>query len=132
MSFTLTRAMSHLVPCFWMGQKVELLSDWHLSNAYQTQYNLLCTWLNFFYAFCFLKLFIFVLDNLLTFFSLNVLDAIGLGSEVTDGVIAADADLSSLVLCGKAFCDANGIKKALSALSEPIILSRGGLLLHPK
>ncbi|CAI9298882.1 unnamed protein product [Lactuca saligna] len=64
--------------------------------------------------------------------SLNVLDAIGLGSEVTDGVIAADADLSSLVLCGKAFCDANGIKKALSALSEPIILSRGGLLLHPK
>ncbi|KAI3514950.1 hypothetical protein L1887_13698 [Cichorium endivia] len=64
--------------------------------------------------------------------SLSALDAIGLGSEVNNGIIAADADLSSLVLFNKAFCDENGIKNALSALVEPVIVSRGGLLLHAR
>ncbi|CAH1419086.1 unnamed protein product [Lactuca virosa] len=49
-------------------------------------------------------------DNVLTFFRLSGLDAISLGNEVEDGLIAADPNLSSLVLCGKDFCDANGIK----------------------
>lgn len=64
--------------------------------------------------------------------SSNAVDAVGLGSEVNNGLIAADTDQSSLILCGQTLCDANGIKKALSTLAEPIITSRGGLLLHAR
>lgn len=62
--------------------------------------------------------------------SSSAVDALGLGSEVNNGLIAADTDQSFLILCGKAFCNANGVKNALAALAEPIIISRGGLLLH--
>ncbi|KAI3770933.1 hypothetical protein L6452_02081 [Arctium lappa] len=65
-------------------------------------------------------------------FSLSVVGALGLGREVNNGLIVADTDQSFLVLCGKAFCDANGIKNALVALAEPIIISRGCLLLHAR
>ncbi|KAJ9547527.1 hypothetical protein OSB04_020070 [Centaurea solstitialis] len=63
---------------------------------------------------------------------LSAVDALGLRSEVNNGLIAADTDQSSLILCGKAFCDSSGIKKALAALAEPIIISREGLLLHAR
>jgi hypothetical protein len=54
-------------------------------------------------------------------------DIIGLGSQGNKGFVAADVERSSLILCGKAFSDTNGIKEALAALSGPIISSRGGL-----
>ncbi|KAK9271497.1 hypothetical protein L1049_001856 [Liquidambar formosana] len=54
-------------------------------------------------------------------------DTIGLGAQGKSGFIAADAERSSLILCGKAFSDANGTKEALAALSGPIISARGGL-----
>ncbi|XP_056694591.1 uncharacterized protein [Spinacia oleracea] len=52
---------------------------------------------------------------------------IGLGSEGSMGFLAADIERSSLILCGKAFADANGVKRSLSALSEPILAARGGI-----
>uniref|UniRef100_A0A5B7BMC6 phosphoenolpyruvate carboxykinase (ATP) n=1 Tax=Davidia involucrata TaxID=16924 RepID=A0A5B7BMC6_DAVIN len=54
-------------------------------------------------------------------------DVLGLGAQGKNGFIAADIERSSLILCGKAFTDANGIKEALAALSGPTISSRGGL-----
>lgn len=57
---------------------------------------------------------------------------IGLGSQANNGFIAADIDRSSLILCGKAFSDANGAKNALAALAEPIISARGGLPLSAR
>ena len=51
-------------------------------------------------------------------------DTIGLGSQGTRGFIAADIERSSLVLCGKAFSDTNGIKEALAALAGPVISAR--------
>ena len=59
-------------------------------------------------------------------------DTIGLGSQGTRGFIAADIERSSLVLCGKAFSDTNGIKEALAALSGPVISARGGLPLSAR
>lgn len=59
-------------------------------------------------------------------------DTIGLGSQGTRGFIAADIERSSLVLCGKAFSDTNGIKEALAALSRPVISARGGLPLSAR
>ncbi|XP_017255275.1 uncharacterized protein LOC108225000 isoform X1 [Daucus carota subsp. sativus] len=50
-----------------------------------------------------------------------------LGIKGDNGFIAADTERSSLILCGKAFADVNGAREALTALSEPIIISRGGL-----
>ncbi|KAL2921449.1 Phosphoenolpyruvate carboxykinase [Bienertia sinuspersici] len=50
---------------------------------------------------------------------------IGLGSQT--GFFAADTERSSLILCGKAFADANGLKQSLAALSEPIIAARRGI-----
>ncbi|KAK2999960.1 hypothetical protein RJ639_024085 [Escallonia herrerae] len=54
-------------------------------------------------------------------------EALGLQGKGHNGFITADTDLSSLILCGKAFADANGTKDALAILSGPIIASRGGL-----
>ncbi|KAJ4957428.1 hypothetical protein NE237_024539 [Protea cynaroides] len=54
-------------------------------------------------------------------------DIIGLGSQATNGFIAADIERSSLVLCGKAFSDIKGTKDALAALAGPLISARGGL-----
>ncbi|KAA8533458.1 hypothetical protein F0562_031108 [Nyssa sinensis] len=54
-------------------------------------------------------------------------DVLGLGAKGSNGFIAADIERSTLILCGKGFTDANGIKEALGALSGPIISSRGGL-----
>ncbi|XP_059434111.1 uncharacterized protein LOC132167222 [Corylus avellana] len=62
-----------------------------------------------------------------TSISPGVGDNIGLGSKGNKGFVAADIERSSLILCGKAFSDTNGIKEALAALSGPIISSRGGL-----
>lgn len=59
-------------------------------------------------------------------------DTIGLGSQGTRGFIAADIERSSLVLCGKAFSDTNGIKEALAALAGPVISARGGLPLSAR
>ncbi|KAJ0013308.1 hypothetical protein Pint_20993 [Pistacia integerrima] len=59
----------------------------------------------------------------------GVMDAVGLGAQGSNGFIAADIERSSLILCGQAFADTNGIKEALTALSGPIICARGGLLL---
>ncbi|KAK3020311.1 hypothetical protein RJ639_046523 [Escallonia herrerae] len=59
-------------------------------------------------------------------------EALGLQGKGHNGFITADADLSSLILCGKAFADANGTKDALAILSGPIIASRGGLPLSAR
>ncbi|KAF3952012.1 hypothetical protein CMV_022388 [Castanea mollissima] len=59
-------------------------------------------------------------------------DTIGLGSQGTRGFIAADIERSSLILCGKAFSDTNGIKEALAALSGKVISARGGLPLSAR
>ncbi|XP_052180301.1 uncharacterized protein LOC127793574 isoform X2 [Diospyros lotus] len=52
---------------------------------------------------------------------------LGLGAQGNNGFIVADVERSSLILCGKAFCDVKGTKDALCSLSGPIISSRGGL-----
>ncbi|KAF5450640.1 hypothetical protein F2P56_030971 [Juglans regia] len=62
-----------------------------------------------------------------TSISPGVGDTVGLGAKMSKGFIAADIERSSLILCGKAFSDTNGIKEALASLSGPIISSRGGL-----
>ncbi|XVF56539.1 hypothetical protein PTKIN_Ptkin06aG0129200 [Pterospermum kingtungense] len=62
-----------------------------------------------------------------TSISTAIADVIGLGAQGNNGFIAADVERSSLILCGKAFADTNGIKEALAALSEPVIAARGGL-----
>ncbi|KAF5450647.1 hypothetical protein F2P56_030979 [Juglans regia] len=62
-----------------------------------------------------------------TSISPGVGDTVGLGAQMNKGFIAADIERSSLILCGKAFSDTNGIKEALASLSGPIISSRGGL-----
>ncbi|KAL5769984.1 hypothetical protein ACOSP7_014138 [Xanthoceras sorbifolium] len=67
-----------------------------------------------------------------TSMSPGVIDAIGLVAQGNNGFIAADIERSSLILFGKAFSDANGIKEALAALSGPIISARGGLLLSAR
>ncbi|KAM7463551.1 hypothetical protein LguiA_031672 [Lonicera macranthoides] len=60
-------------------------------------------------------------------------EALGIGIKGDNtGFIAADIERSSLILCGKAFTDANGTKEALVALSEPVITSRGGLPLSAR
>lgn len=64
-----------------------------------------------------------------TSISPGVVDAVGLRAQGNDGFIAADIERSSLILCGKGFSDANGVKEALAALSGPVIIARGGLLL---
>ncbi|KAF7845623.1 Phosphoenolpyruvate carboxykinase [Senna tora] len=56
-----------------------------------------------------------------------VVEAIGVGSQSNNGIIAADMERSSLVLCGKAFLDASAVKKTLFLLSEPVISARGGI-----
>ncbi|KAB1205316.1 Actin-related protein 8 [Morella rubra] len=67
-----------------------------------------------------------------TSISPGVAETVGLGSQGNKGFIAADIERSSLILCGKAFLDANSIKEALSALSGLIICSRGGLPLSAR
>ncbi|GKV08889.1 hypothetical protein SLEP1_g20461 [Rubroshorea leprosula] len=64
--------------------------------------------------------------------SAAVTDAIGLRTQGNNGIIAADIERSSLILCGKAFSDVNGTKEALAALSGPIISTRGGLHLSAR
>jgi hypothetical protein len=54
-------------------------------------------------------------------------DAVGLGAQGNSGLIAADIERSSLILCGEASADTSGIKEALAALSGPIIPARGGI-----
>ncbi|XP_078438006.1 uncharacterized protein LOC144708510 [Wolffia australiana] len=54
-------------------------------------------------------------------------EIVGLGLQTSDGFIAADVERSSLILCGKAFADMEGIKAVLTALSSPVILARGGI-----
>lgn len=60
------------------------------------------------------------------------MEAVGIGSQGKNGLIAADVEHSSLILCGKAFSDTNGIKAALAALCGPIISARGGLPLSAR
>lgn len=64
--------------------------------------------------------------------SSSAAEALGLGNQGNDGFIAADAERSSLILCGKAFADVRNTKEALAALAGPIISSRGGLLLSAR
>ncbi|KMT16678.1 hypothetical protein BVRB_3g049640 isoform A [Beta vulgaris subsp. vulgaris] len=52
---------------------------------------------------------------------------VGIGSQGSTGFIAADTERSSLILCGNAFGDTNGVKRSLVALSEPILAARGGI-----
>lgn len=59
--------------------------------------------------------------------SQGVVDAVGLGAQGNSGLIAADIERSSLILCGEASADTSGIKEALAALSGPIIPARGGI-----
>lgn len=59
-------------------------------------------------------------------------ETIGLGAKDYRGFIAADVERSLLVLGGKGFSDANGIKEALAALAGPIISSRGGIPLSAR
>ncbi|OMO96572.1 Phosphoenolpyruvate carboxykinase, ATP-utilizing [Corchorus olitorius] len=59
-------------------------------------------------------------------------DAVGLGSQGITGYIAADVERSALILCGKAFADIDGTKKALAALSGPVLYARGGLPLSAR
>ncbi|CAA7406617.1 unnamed protein product [Spirodela intermedia] len=47
-------------------------------------------------------------------------EILGLGSQSSNGFVAADIERSSLILCGKAFADADGVKDALAALSAPV------------
>ncbi|KAI8565269.1 hypothetical protein RHMOL_Rhmol03G0245800 [Rhododendron molle] len=67
-----------------------------------------------------------------TSISPSAADILGLGAQGNNGFIAADAERSSLILCGKAFTDAKGLKEALAALSGPIICARGGLPLSAR
>lgn len=62
----------------------------------------------------------------------GAVEAAGIGSQGKNGFIAADIERSSLILCGKAFSDANGIKAALAALCGPIISARGGIPLSAR
>jgi hypothetical protein len=57
----------------------------------------------------------------------NVRNALGSGTQYTNGVAAADIERSSLILCGKAFSDSSMLKDALTALAAPISSARGGL-----
>lgn len=68
-------------------------------------------------------------SNRITFWSRSqgVVDAVGLGAQGNSGLIAADIERSSLILCGEASADTSGIKEALAALSGPIIAARGGI-----
>ncbi|XP_058000309.1 uncharacterized protein LOC131178733 isoform X1 [Hevea brasiliensis] len=59
--------------------------------------------------------------------SQGVVDAVRLGAQANENVIAADIDCASLILCGKAFSDASATKEALATLSEPVISARGGI-----
>lgn len=70
-----------------------------------------------------------LLISLLTLLSCSqgAVDAARLGAQANESVIAADIDRASLILCGKAFSDANATKMALATLSEPIISARGGI-----
>lgn len=57
----------------------------------------------------------------------KIWQAIGLKACVTTGLVAADVERSSLVLCGRVFGDAKAVKDSLSALAAPVISSRGGI-----
>ncbi|KAL8095552.1 uncharacterized protein LOC141690044 isoform X2 [Apium graveolens] len=57
--------------------------------------------------------------------SSSIGESLGIKGDI--GFIATDTERSSLILCGKSFADANGIREAITALSEHIIISRGGL-----
>ncbi|XP_058086484.1 uncharacterized protein LOC131233715 [Magnolia sinica] len=59
-------------------------------------------------------------------------EAIGLGSHSNAGFLAADIERSSLILCGKAFADTDGLKDALAAMAAPVITARGGLPLSAR
>uniref|UniRef100_A0A2P2JR43 phosphoenolpyruvate carboxykinase (ATP) n=2 Tax=Rhizophora mucronata TaxID=61149 RepID=A0A2P2JR43_RHIMU len=61
-----------------------------------------------------------------------VVNALRLECQGDNGIIAADVEHYSLVLCGKAFSDINGAKEALAMLSGPIIAARGGLPLSAR
>ncbi|XP_054780828.1 uncharacterized protein LOC129288333 [Prosopis cineraria] len=65
-----------------------------------------------------------------TSISSSLMKAISVEYQSNNGFVAADIERSSLVLCHKAFSDASTIKKALSALSEPVISARGGIPLR--
>ncbi|XP_020261040.1 uncharacterized protein LOC109837282 isoform X1 [Asparagus officinalis] len=57
----------------------------------------------------------------------RISQAFGLATQASTGFAAADIERSSLILCGRAFADANAIRDALAALAAPLISARGGL-----
>lgn len=57
----------------------------------------------------------------------SISQALGLATQASTGFAAADIERSSLILCGRAFADANAIRDALAALAAPVISARGGL-----
>ncbi|XP_028769681.1 uncharacterized protein LOC114727126 isoform X2 [Neltuma alba] len=62
-----------------------------------------------------------------TSISSSLMKAISVEYQSNNGFVAADIERSSIILCDKAFSDASAIKKALFALSEPVISARGGI-----
>ncbi|KAJ6814075.1 uncharacterized protein M6B38_139280 [Iris pallida] len=64
--------------------------------------------------------------------STGITEALGLGKKSSTGFAAADVERSSIILCGKAFVDANAIKDALVAVAAPVISARGGLPLSAR
>ncbi|KAF5186376.1 hypothetical protein FRX31_024039 [Thalictrum thalictroides] len=62
----------------------------------------------------------------------NSVESVGLKSQVNSGIVAADIERSSLILCGKAFSDTQNVKAALAALAQPIISARGGIPLSAR
>lgn len=84
-------------------------------------------------VYCLLQIINTKKNNIIPIFTFGpspgVVNAVGLRAQGDNGFIAADIERSSLILCGKGFSDANGVKEALAALSGPVIIARGGLLL---
>ncbi|XP_077214386.1 uncharacterized protein LOC143849232 [Tasmannia lanceolata] len=62
-----------------------------------------------------------------TSISPSTVESIGLGSQANAGFLAADIERSSIILCGKAFADAERTKDAVAAVAAPVISARGGL-----
>ncbi|MQM21357.1 hypothetical protein Taro_054396 [Colocasia esculenta] len=52
-------------------------------------------------------------------------DILGLGSQASNVFLVADIDGSSLIVCGKAFADADSVRDALSALAAPVLSAKG-------
>ncbi|KAM0934131.1 putative phosphoenolpyruvate carboxykinase (ATP) [Dioscorea sansibarensis] len=59
--------------------------------------------------------------------SSSVGDTLGLEAQASHGCAAVDIESSSLILCGRTFSDTSAVKKALGALTAPIVSARGGI-----